>query len=192
MKSPTSFRRGSWRSIRNTQRRFAPDAYVACRLKSSAWASSSRKWSEAAQAGCRSSSSCRCIPDFGRLSMIRLVSWDVDGTLFSYSRLLIALLRLSPRKLETCGWIEMAAQIRHVCRFHQAVEAQRRCNGSRVDTGELRSFESIQVAEKAALDAALQIAAPRTTALDLLKVFRTEGVPQVTLSDFECDYKLKA
>jgi FMN phosphatase YigB (HAD superfamily) len=124
--------------------------------------------------------------------MIRLVSWDVDGTLFSYSRLLIALFRLSPRKLETCGWLKMAGQIRNACRFHQKVEAQRRRNDSRVDVQELHSFESIQLEEKAALDAALRITRPRLAALDTLKAFRAEGVPQVVLSDFECDYKLKA
>jgi FMN phosphatase YigB (HAD superfamily) len=124
--------------------------------------------------------------------MIRLVSWDVDGTLFSYSRLLMALLRLSPLKLQACGWIGLANQIRDVCRFHQTVEAQRRCDDSRVDVEALRSFGSIQVEEQAALAAALRITGPRPVVLDTLKAFRAEGVPQVVLSDFESDYKLKA
>ena len=124
--------------------------------------------------------------------MIRLVSWDVDGTLFSYSRLFIALLRLSPRKLERRGLIGMASQMRDVSRFHQKVEAQRRCDDSRVDIEELRSFASIQVEEKAALEAALRIVEPRAAVLEVLKAFRIQGVPQVVLSDFECEYKLKA
>jgi len=124
--------------------------------------------------------------------MIRVVSWDVDGTLFSYSRLLIALLRLSPRKLGACGWVGMANQIREVCRFHKEVETQRGRNGSGVNIEELRRFEFIQAEEKAALDAALRITQPRSSALDTLKVFRAEGVPQVALSDFDCEYKLKA
>jgi FMN phosphatase YigB (HAD superfamily) len=86
----------------------------------------------------------------------------------------------------------MATEIRDACRFHQKVEAQRRRNDSRVDVEELRSFESIQLAEKAALDAALRITGPRAAALDTLKAFRADGVPQVVLSDFECEYKLKA
>jgi HAD superfamily hydrolase (TIGR01549 family) len=86
----------------------------------------------------------------------------------------------------------MASQIRDVCRFHQKVEAQRRCNDSRVDIEELRSFESIRAEEKTALDLALRITQPRSAVLEMLKALRAEGVPQVALSDFDCEYKLKA
>ena len=124
--------------------------------------------------------------------MIRVVSWDVDGTLFSYSRLLIALFRLSPRKLQASGWIGMAGQIRDLCRFHQNVESQRRCKDSRVENADLRSFDAIEAEERVALEAALRITEPRLSALHTLKAFRTSGVPQVALSDFESAYKLKA
>jgi len=124
--------------------------------------------------------------------MFRVVSWDVDGTLFSYSRLLIALFWLSPRKLQACGWMGMSRQIRDLCRFHQKVEAQRRCKDCRVEIADLRSFDSIEAEERVALEAALRITEPRLSVLHTLKAFRTNGLPQVVLSDFDSAYKLKA
>ena len=37
---------------------------------------------------------------------IRLVSWDVDGTLFSFFDLALALSKNAPGRLWTCGWAD--------------------------------------------------------------------------------------
>ena len=111
---------------------------------------------------------------------IRLVSWDVDGTLYSSFRLKL--------------WLLGAARqnILRVHRFHRCVEAQRRNPNCKADANELLQFTDIQAREREWILAALTNLRPRPSAIDLLQRFASAGIPQVALSDFECGYKLEA
>jgi FMN phosphatase YigB (HAD superfamily) len=124
--------------------------------------------------------------------MIKLVSWDVDGTLFSYARLFQALIALGPRKLRRIGLSALAREVREVWDFHAIVESQRRTVFSRVDESQMKSFAVANANEREALQAALQRIRPRQAVIPLLAKFKRLGIPQVALSDFECEYKLKA
>jgi len=124
--------------------------------------------------------------------MIKLVSWDVDGTLFSYARLFQSLIRLGPRKLQLVGLTALAREIREVWDFHAIVESQRRTADCRVDEARMKGFAEANANEKEALQAALQRMSPRQAAIRLLERFKGLRVQQVALSDFECGYKVKA
>lgn len=54
------------------------------------------------------------------------------------------------------------------------------------------TIASVRISEREALEAALSIMRPSAHVLELLDRFRNAGVTRVALSDFECDYKLKA
>ena len=114
---------------------------------------------------------------------IRLVSWDVDGTLFSYFRLTVELLRSQPFKLN---------ELREVWDFHRSVEKQRRHTGCNVIPSEMERVKGMQCREKQALDAVLRRIPPRRCAVEMIRQFAAAGIPQVALSDFECNYKLDA
>jgi FMN phosphatase YigB (HAD superfamily) len=124
-------------------------------------------------------------------SGIRLVSWDVDGTLFSYWRIVAPVARELARAGARQGWGNVARRFSDAWRFHRQVERQRRRPGATVDAAALeRSAESI-VWERGILDAALAVTRPRRRAVWLMERFRQAGVTQVALSDFECGSKVK-
>jgi FMN phosphatase YigB (HAD superfamily) len=114
---------------------------------------------------------------------IRLVSWDVDGTLFSYYRLAAELFRSRPFTLN---------ELREVWDFHRSIEKQRRRAGCSVIPCEMQRLRGTQCRENKALNAALSRIPPRRSAVALIRQFAAAGVTQVALSDFECSYKLDA
>ena len=114
---------------------------------------------------------------------IRLVSWDVDGTLFSYVRLTLELLRARPFSVR---------ELRDVWDFHRSVERQRRHESCAVIPAEMERIRQPQLQEKAALEKALRRISPRRRAVSMIQQFVGLGIPQVALSDFECNYKLDA
>jgi FMN phosphatase YigB (HAD superfamily) len=124
--------------------------------------------------------------------MIKLVSWDVDGTLFSYQRLAVTLLRLAPLKWRETGLIESCRHLRETWDFHALVEKQRRQADSRVCEEQLLPYTTTYAREKHAMQLALARMAPPANVRQALESFDRAGIVQVALSDFECDYKLRA
>ena len=123
---------------------------------------------------------------------IRLVSWDVDGTLFSFFDLALALSKNAPGRLWTCGWADTLEGLAGVRRFHRAVEFGRRRDRSRAIPADLSAYAEVRTRERAAIERALVRVRPRRYAASLLDQFRRAHVPQVAWSDFECGYKLRA
>jgi FMN phosphatase YigB (HAD superfamily) len=123
------------------------------------------------------------------LSGIKLVSWDVDGTLFSYKRLA---LELFLKAIRNSSWGNTFKNLREIFEFHRTVESQRLQNGSEVDSKKLIRFKHAQQREKDALKIALTSLLPRPNAVALIRKFAAQGIVQIALSDFECQYKLEA
>jgi FMN phosphatase YigB (HAD superfamily) len=126
------------------------------------------------------------------MSGIRLVSWDVDGTLFSYLRAMAVIIPPVLHRAARTGWAQTAQEIHDAIVFHRTVERQRRTPDSIVVEPELERFRTIVEVENTMLDSALRIMHPRSRALSLLRRFSAAGVTQVALSDFECEHKLMA
>ena len=126
------------------------------------------------------------------LSRIKLVSWDVDGTLFSYKELILQLLSSTFRRMNVMGLRNTAKCLTEIFRFHHKVEAQRLSSECRVINTELDQYEAAKADEKEAIRVGLSKIAPRTEAIAMIEQFAAAAIVQVALSDFECDYKLDA
>jgi len=120
------------------------------------------------------------------------VSWDVDGTLFSYKRLAFELFTKEVRSAFLSGWRNTLHLLREIFEFHRIVESQRLKTGCEVDASNLMRFKSAQEREKEALRIALSRILPRASAVILIEKFAAKGIVQVALSDFECEYKLES
>ena len=131
-------------------------------------------------------------PDPFQYDRIRLVSWDVDGTLFSFLRLATELIKETLVEANSSGWRVTAGKLRQILQFHRIVEKQRRNCTCTVVRTELETVRNGQAFQREAMDLALRKIPPRSSALKLLECFRQRGLIQVALSDFECGYKLQA
>ncbi len=123
---------------------------------------------------------------------IRLVSWDVDGTLYSHLSLAFVLLQNAFRATLSTGPISMGKTFVQVLEFHRKVEKQRKNPDCEVLLPELEELKQAENFERRALEIALRNIRPRECAVDLLKRFADKGTIQVAFSDFECEYKLEA
>src|SRR4051812_3978976 len=99
------------------------------------------------------------------MSDIQLVSWDVDGTLFSYFRISFAVAGLLARSGMKTGCADALQRVHESWRFHQRVERQRRESQSIVMESELEPFNLTFASESRVLEAALRAIRPRSRAL---------------------------
>lgn len=116
------------------------------------------------------------------LTGIEVVSWDVDGTLYPRGKMVRALL-----------WRALASPWRALVelpglgRVRRAVEAARR-TGGRLAAPLARD----RAVEAAWYGPAIARAGLMPGVRELVACFRARGLVQVVLSDYECDYKLRA
>jgi FMN phosphatase YigB (HAD superfamily) len=123
------------------------------------------------------------------MSGIRVVSWDVDGTLFSYWKVVAPMVCEVMGAGAAQGWGYVARQVDQVWQFHRTVEQQRRRRDSAVHTASLERFSDAVRWEREMLDRALVTIRPRRRATALMDHLAAAGVAQVALSDFECASK---
>lgn len=123
---------------------------------------------------------------------IKLVSWDVDGTLYSARRMRWHLLRLLMTRVAAGRGSEAFYDSRRLKRFHAAIEAARSAGGildHAAENGDRREIHSIQ---QRWYEPAIRRAGPQPGLTEVLAFFRARNVTQVVWSDYECDYKLDA
>lgn len=122
------------------------------------------------------------------LSQIRLVSWDVDGTLYSDAGFRVRLFLRFLSEARRHGWAHAGGKLRAIRAFHREVNEQRKGLASRV-----LPFRSPRPPhEREWFEQALRSLGPRRDARVLLAELQKRNLCQVVLSDFECDYKLRA
>lgn len=122
------------------------------------------------------------------IGAVRAVSWDVDGTLYSTSRLttrfLLAALSASLGGNANAAWRAAAA----MRRFRRRME-QVRANGGRLETDDARIEERVAL-EQAWLSPEIAALGARPGVAAALRAFRARFESQVVLSDFEPTHKL--
>ena len=123
---------------------------------------------------------------------IRLVSWDVDGTLYSFTRILRAIAKYRRSTFKDQGWMETGRKLVRMWKFQRTVEHQRRDSDCRVIGSDLERFSETRLQVREVLCRMLGEIRPQSGALDLLGRFARSGIPQVAWSDFNCRYKLDA
>ena len=125
------------------------------------------------------------------LEQIGLVSWDVDGTLYSVSRLKWRLAGMLLREAARGRGAAARGELAALLRYRTKVEAARRAGG--VLGGALRDADSRQALLDLELrwyGRAIKETGTRAGVGELLSFFNAGGVPQVVLSDYPAAYKL--
>jgi FMN phosphatase YigB (HAD superfamily) len=126
------------------------------------------------------------------LQEIRVVTWDVDGTLFSFAHLARQLFKRTVDSVKSKGWIKTGTALCQLLQYYTLVQKQRRRPDCVVVLSEFEDLAECRIYEREALEFALRRIKPRPIALQLLQYFAKNGAIQIALSDFECDYKLEA
>ena len=128
-----------------------------------------------------------------QLDLIKLVSWDVDGTLYSIGRmkwrLLILFLLEVARGRGLAAYRELAVLRRYRARIDTA-----RLAGGVLDAarGEDADRAKRLNAERRWYGQAITQTGPRAGLTDLLSFFAARNIPQVAFSDYGAPYKLDA
>lgn len=120
---------------------------------------------------------------------MKLITYDVDGTLYSLPRLRWGIfwrsaLGLAPRIRRS--------EINSFLRMHEWIDQQRLLNDSRVDPVAWEAWKKVLCREQEVIHALLPRIGPRADALERLKQGRASGAIQVALSDLEARGKIQA
>ncbi len=116
---------------------------------------------------------------------MKLVTWDVDGTLYS----LPELKRRVFLKLFLSGKWRL---LRSMMALHDWIDAERDVEGGKVNQQCWQiQWREVFAQEKEVFSEVLTQMKPRADALQLLQEYRRQGIPQVALSDLESMYKIK-
>lgn len=122
------------------------------------------------------------------IGAVRAVSWDVDGTLYSTSRLTarlwLAVLSASLDGKASAAWRAVAA----MRRFRKRMERVR-ANGGRLETDDASVEERVAL-EQAWLSPEIAALGARPGVSSALRAFRGRFESQVVLSDFDPAHKL--
>ena len=126
------------------------------------------------------------------LASIELVSWDVDGTLYSIERLkrrlFFLLLRAIAGGRGRAAWAELA----RLQRYRASIEAARTSSGNRDPIPDKDERAALLRLERDWYGRALRRAGPRRGTIELLEFFAGRKMTQVVFSDYRADYKLDA
>lgn len=116
---------------------------------------------------------------------MKLVTWDVDGTLYSLPELKRRVfLKLFPRG----KW----RLLRSMMALHDWIDAERVLADGKVNHAQWQSqWGEVFTQEKKVFSEVLAQMKPRADALKLLEDYRSSGIVQVALSDLESRYKIK-
>lgn len=121
---------------------------------------------------------------------IKLVSWDVDGTLYSVKDLYWQLFRQYCSSIATKDWQTAHSELNTIKAFHK--KFKKISNVITTDAFAGLDRPHVRDLEKKWFGNALKNVPVRKEALFWLKHFEKKGIQQVTLSNFECDYKIQS
>ena len=128
-----------------------------------------------------------------QLQPIKLVSWDVDGTLYSIRRMRRHLLRTflseTAKGRGLAAGIELAA-LRH---YRSRINAARSAGGA-LDESFLKQSgrEALLEVERRWYGPAIHKTGTRAGVANVVSLLASNGFPQVVVSDYEAGYKLDA
>lgn len=123
---------------------------------------------------------------------IRVVSWDVDGTLYPLGSFKRKLVWMLVRRIPRLGFAHFWSTLRDIQKLHDWIDRQRAEGGARVDRAGWEQRNDVFMREKALFAEILPKLKLRRGVRELLDHFRATGVIQVTLSDLEAAYKVEA
>ena len=126
-----------------------------------------------------------------KLHPIKLVSWDIDGTLYSVGRMKWHLLGMLLREVASGRGLAARRELAALRRYRALINAARSAGGVLDET--VRSENSREILlniEKRWYGHAIQKTGPRAGVTNVMSFLAASDVPQVVLSDYEAAYKL--
>ncbi|MGH9967765.1 MAG: HAD family hydrolase [Pyrinomonadaceae bacterium] len=128
-----------------------------------------------------------------KLDLVRLISWDLDGTLYSISRMKWHLLGLFLREIGAGRGLQAGQALEALRRFRARIDTARSAGG---DLGsawnEYPDREALLDVETRWYGAAIEQIGPRPGVVGLLSFFEERNISQVLFSDYHAEYKLSS
>lgn len=125
------------------------------------------------------------------LHRIKLVSWDIDGTLYSIRHMKWHLMRMFLSEITRGQGLAARKELAALRRYRE------RINEARLGGGALAEFFLMQNCREVLLEMekrwygpALQKTGPRAGVANVISFLASRDIPQVVLSDYEAEYKL--
>ncbi len=126
------------------------------------------------------------------LTNIRVVSWDVDGTLYSLQRMRWQLLFLLVKEMTPSGGLGSIRELRVLRQFRMIMEEARTSDEARPAAVEPDHRKSLLELEHHWYGRAIERSGPRPGVADVLAFLAARGLTQVVFSDYDSDYKLES
>ena len=128
-----------------------------------------------------------------RLHQIKLVSWDVDGTLYSIRRMKWFLIRTFLREMVRGRVLEAGKELAALNRYRAQIDAFRSTGGAIAESFMKQTRREVLLEiEKRWYGPAIQKTGPRRGVTGVISFFASRNIPQVIVSDYEAGYKLNA
>jgi len=129
--------------------------------------------------------------DVTKLPQIKLVSWDVDGTLYSINRMKWRLMRRFLVEVAGRRGLKARRELAMLMRYRAQVNTARPNGGELAENFlEQNGREDVLEVEKRWYGLAIQQAGPRAGVNSVMAFLAESGIPQVVISDYEAKYKL--
>ena len=128
-----------------------------------------------------------------KLDSIKLVSWDIDGTMYSIGRMKWQLLGMLLREIAVGRGLAAGRELAALRRYRSRIDAARSTGGALDEAPqEKHCRETLLDVERHWYGHAIRRTGLRAGVDEMLSFLAARGVPQVVLSDYEAAYKLDA
>jgi HAD superfamily hydrolase (TIGR01549 family) len=128
-----------------------------------------------------------------KLSPIKLVSWDVDGTLYSIRRMKWHLLGMFLREVARGRGLAARRELAALSGYRAAIDVARSAGGALVETLQKQNSREVLLrVERRWYGPAIQKTGTRADVTKLLSFLAARNVPQVVISDYQAEYKLES
>jgi putative hydrolase of the HAD superfamily len=125
-------------------------------------------------------------------SEIKLVSWDVDGTLYSLPGMMWQLTLMLAGEIAKGRGLAALKELNMLRRYRARFDAARCMGGALSPNGAATDQARFQDLARRWYGPAIRKVGPRAHVEALLAYFSAQGIPQVVFSDYEAGYKLNA
>jgi FMN phosphatase YigB (HAD superfamily) len=137
--------------------------------------------------------SCREETDVITLQPVKLVSWDVDGTLYSIRRMKLNLLGRFLGEAASGRGLIARSELVALRRCRDAIDRARLTGGALDGRAQNQSDRDLLLAlERRWYAPAIQKTGTRAGLTEVLSFLTVRNIPQVVISDYRADYKLES
>ena len=123
---------------------------------------------------------------------IKVVSWDVDGTLYPLGRMKWRLTCRFIREVACGRGLAACRELAALRRYRARIETARSAGGALGGALQETRRQALLNVEQRWYGRAIRQTGPRAGVTELLAFFAKKNIPQVALSDYQAEYKLES